>query len=228
MQARGSSSRWSLSKQWRWGYLSALPRKLPALTISSHSLLVFSTSNHHLPPTPEVVSLSSFYLPCRVLVWRLSDRSPHHYSQWARFMPHRGTLPQAHLSLSSAEILLLLWSLCPAPSPSHHPPSQQPTDLIKLPVYNLWIGVHIPHGWSGWCTECRKTDIWTLFTHTLYLICFPSYSWVYFTFWANIYWVLTMCRIPLNLSCELRQSSQQTWVIISTLKMGKLRHSSVK
>lgn len=27
-----------------WRYLSALPRKLPALTISSHSLLVFSTS----------------------------------------------------------------------------------------------------------------------------------------------------------------------------------------
>jgi len=45
MQARDSSSRWPLSKQWRWWYLSALPRKLPAWTVSSHSLLVFSTSN---------------------------------------------------------------------------------------------------------------------------------------------------------------------------------------
>lgn len=129
---------------------------------------------HHLPPTPEVVSLSSFYPPCQVLVWRLSDRGPHHCSQWDCLMPHRGTLPQADLSLSSAEILPLLWSLCPAPSPSQHPPSQQPTDLIKPPVYNLWIGVHIPRGWSGWSTEGRRTNIGTLFTHTLYLICFPS------------------------------------------------------
>ena len=134
-------------------------------------------SRHHLPPTPGVVPLYSFYPPCQVLVWRLSDRGPHHCSQWARLMPHRGTLPQAHLSLSSAGILPLLCSLCPAPSPTPYPPSQQPTDLIKPPG----LGFTYPMGGQANCwvqKDKHRNFIYTYFISHLFSFLFVSIFYI--------------------------------------------------
>lgn len=55
----------------------------------------------------------------------------------------------------------------PDPPPTPHPRSLQPTDLIKPPIYNLCIEVHIPYGQADPLSTERQTL--ELYLHIFYI-----------------------------------------------------------
>lgn len=138
---------------------------LPCLSSQLQSLFKAS----HLPYTPKIVSLSSFCPPCQVLVQRLSDKGRDPtvvLSEPASRLPWVLQLEPAYLS-PQLQYHLFAGLPAPDPPPTPHPRSLQPTDLIKPPIYNLCIEVHIPYGQADPLSTERQTL--ELYLHIFYI-----------------------------------------------------------